>query len=56
MNKYAPQFSNFTEANYDKVLGLDTKLLNNENLKKILEWGEKHIIKVLKIMILNLIY
>lgn len=48
MNKNAPQFSNFSEANYDKMLGLDTKLHNNENLKKILEWGEKTYNKSIK--------
>lgn len=31
-------FSNFSEANYDKILGINTTDLSQENLKKILKW------------------
>ena len=38
INKNNPIFSNFSEGNYDKIIGFDTKNHSQENIKKILDW------------------
>ncbi len=41
INKKNNLFSNFSEANYDKILGLDTIDHSSANLEKILKWSKK---------------
>lgn len=41
INKKDSIFSNFTEANYDSILGFDTKDHSSANIKKILDWSIK---------------
>jgi len=38
INKKNPIFSNFSEGNYDNIIGFDTKDHSEENIKKILDW------------------
>ena len=41
INKNDPLFSNFSEGNYDNILGFDTKDHSQDNLQKILDWSRK---------------
>ena len=40
INKNDKIFSNFSEANYDTILGLNTTDLSQNNIQKILEWTQ----------------
>jgi len=40
INKKDPIFSNLTEGNCDKILGIDSTDNSQENIKKILDWAE----------------
>ena len=40
INENDPLFSNFSEGNYDKLLGFDTTNHSQENLEKILFWSK----------------
>ena len=41
INKKDSIFSNFSEGNYDKIIGFDTTDHSQENLKRILDWSKK---------------
>lgn len=41
INKNDPIFSNFSEGNYDNILGFDTKDHSQNNLQRILNWSRK---------------
>ena len=41
INKHDIIFSNFSEGNYDKILGFNTLDHSQENLKRILDWSKK---------------
>jgi len=40
INKKDPIFSNFSEGNCDKILGIDSTDISQENIKKILYWAK----------------
>ena len=39
INKNNPIFSNFSEGNYDNIIGFNTRDHSQENIKKILDWS-----------------
>lgn len=41
LNKKDSIYSSFSEANYDKIIGLDTTDLSQQNIKNILEWSKE---------------
>jgi len=41
ISKQYPILTNYSEGNYDGLIGFDTKDLSQENLKRVRDWGQK---------------